>query len=264
MASRSRAPAPLDDTHRDTHGDVSEPGPLRWTRERVAIAAALWLVGLIALVVMSVFAHQYKTFPFDVPIEQWVQNLLRYPALTRFITFASDANWPVPEGAIVIVVTLALGVLRRFREAIAALFAGFGAANISFLLNGIVARPRPSGGGIHAVENIGLHSYPSGHASHVVAFYGLLLYLALREGQAHPAWRRWLWVIEVICGYFLLFIGPSRVLEGEHWPSDVVASYLLGALWLGLAIALYHALGLWWERHQQRRQHRDAGMASPP
>ncbi|HEU4785390.1 MAG TPA: phosphatase PAP2 family protein, partial [Ktedonobacterales bacterium] len=51
-----------------------------------------------------------------------------------------------------------------------------------------------------------------------------------------------LWVVRVICLYFLIFIGPARVLEGEHWPSDVLGSYLLASLMLVVAIALYHLL----------------------
>src|SRR5438093_814383 len=33
--------------------------------------------------------------------------------------------------------------------------------------------------------------------------------------------------------------GPSRIYAGEHWASDVAGSYLLGSVWLLLAITLY-------------------------
>jgi membrane-associated phospholipid phosphatase len=45
------------------------------------------------------------------------------------------------------------------------------------------------------------------------------------------------------------------VLEGEHWPSDVLASYLLGGLVLVIAITLYHLLGLVVIRYQRSRAH---------
>lgn len=231
-----------------------EPQPRHWTRRQIVIATVLWVVGAVVLSVMSVFAHQYREFPFDISIEEWVQQLLRYPLLVRVVNFASDANWPIPAGVAVTVVTVGLALLRRYREAIASAIAGFGAANISFLINGLVARPRPAGGGIHAIANVGLHSYPSGHVSQVVSFYGFLLYLTILEGRTHPSWRRWLVIPQVISAYFLIFIGPSRVLEGEHWPSDVVAGYLVGALWLVVVIGLYHWMGLWWQRYQRRRQ----------
>jgi PAP2 superfamily len=155
---------------------------------------------------------------------------------------------------------------------------------LNVTLNRIVARPRPNNVQIHTVAHLGLHSFPSGHVTHVIAFYGFLLYLchtawtrlgntayiegrqASRHGldraQAHPAWRATLVVVQVICAYFIVFIGPSRVLEGEHWPSDVVASYLLGALVLAAVIALYHTLGVWWAERSQAHTVRPFGMGA--
>ncbi len=34
-------------------------------------------------------------------------------------------------------------------------------------------------------------------------------------------------------------IGPSRVHLGHHWPTDVAASYLLGASYLAVLLAAY-------------------------
>lgn len=137
-----------------------------------------------------------------------------------------------------------LTLARRIRAAVCAAVAGFGADAINVTMNSLVARPRPAGGQIHAVANLGLHSFPSGHVTHVVAFYGFLFYLTILGDRIHPRWRPFLWVVRAICLYFILLIGVSRVLEGEHWPSDVLASYLLGALVLVIAVALYHLFAL--------------------
>jgi undecaprenyl-diphosphatase len=51
---------------------------------------------------------------------------------------------------------------------------------------------------------------------------------------------------QVVCGYFIVGVGFSRVLEGLHWPSDVLAGYLLAALFLALALWLYHRLVEHW------------------
>jgi membrane-associated phospholipid phosphatase len=34
-------------------------------------------------------------------------------------------------------------------------------------------------------------------------------------------------------------IGVSRIFEGQHWASDVLAAYLLGSVWLSGSIAIY-------------------------
>jgi len=132
--------------------------------------------------------------------------------------------------------------LRQLSAAIAVIVASFGADLANVTLNGLVARPRPHNTSIHTVANLGLHSFPSGHVTHVIALYGFLLYLTVRLQHDHPKWTVLLWVVRAVCLYFIYFIGVSRVLEGEHWPSDVLASYLLGGLMLGIAIPLYHLL----------------------
>lgn len=239
-------------------GDSIHEPPEHWSRRQIAVGAALWCVGIVALAIISFFAHRYAEFPFDLPVAEWVQQL-KQPVVDRVVNFASDANWPTPAGIIAIAVILALLVLRRVRAALCAIVAGFGADLVNVLLNGIVARPRPNNVHIHAVAHLGLHSYPSGHVTHVIAFYGFIFYLCLEAARQHPRWLPLWRTIQIVCLYFIVFIGPSRVLEGEHWPSDVVASYLLGALMLTVAIALYHALSLAWERH--RASHPRAALA---
>ena len=214
-----------------------------WSARHVVITAALWLLGVAALALLAVNAHHYAEFPGDRGIATFIQQFRTTP-VAPLINFASDANWPRPAGIIAIVVVVLLALARRIRAAICTAVAAFGADAINVQLNGLVARPRPAGGQIHAVANLGLHSFPSGHVTHVMAFYGFLLYLTILGDRIHPRWRPFLWLVRAVCLYFILFIGVSRVLEGEHWPSDVLASYLLGALVLVVAVALYHVLAL--------------------
>jgi membrane-associated phospholipid phosphatase len=73
-----------------------------------------------------------------------------------------------------------------------------------------------------------------------VAFFGFLFYLAytrLRRGWARTLL---LWTL----GALIVLIGPSRVYVGQHWPSDVLASYALGLVYLVLLVVWYarHAL----------------------
>jgi membrane-associated phospholipid phosphatase len=57
----------------------------------------------------------------------------------------------------------------------------------------------------------------------------------------HAAARRTRWVM-VLAGALLLFVGGSaRIVLGAHWPSDVVASYLIGLVWAALLVSLSQA-----------------------
>lgn len=234
---------------------ATRKAPPYWSRKRIAIVAALWVLGLMLLTLMSVFAHADPTFLGDVGLEEAIQRI-QQPILDAIINTASNLNWPTPAGIIAIVVILALAVLRQIRAAVTAAFSGFGADFVNVTLNGVVARPRPNDVHIKAVAHLGLHSFPSGHVTHVAAFYGFLLYLCADYERRYPQWRRPLLVGKLICAYFLVFVGISRVLEGEHWPSDVLGGYLLGGLFLVVAILLYHQLArvdlrAWWaSRHK--------------
>jgi undecaprenyl-diphosphatase len=217
------------------------------------LVVALWLASAALLLAMAftIHAHPLITFPGDVGLLALVQRS-HQPLLVRFINFASDANWPFPAGLTVLQVTLFLLVARRDCAAVCALVAGFLADFASFfLLNDWVRHPRPHDVHIHAVGGIGATSFPSGHVAHVTAFYGFLLYLSIQELRAHPdlGWR--LRIVQAICVYFIAFIGISRLLRDEHWPSDVFASYILGAMMLLVAIALDRGLGALWPRRAE-------------
>lgn len=255
---------PFDDDRPSVGQDNVTPASARWDARRMTVVGSLWALGVVALALLSMAARHAGPFPGDVGLEEWVQQL-HQPALVRFVNFASDANWPKPAGIIAIIVIVALLISRHIRAAISAAVAGFGADFVNVTLNGLVKRPRPNNVHIHAVAHLGLYSYPSGHVTHVLAFYGFLFYLTFQAAPMvarQPLWRPFLWLVRVVCVYFILFIGPSRVLEGEHWPSDVLASYILGGLMLVVGIVVYHLLARAWARIQESRGRSHEGLAA--
>ncbi|MGZ3636533.1 MAG: phosphatase PAP2 family protein [Ktedonobacterales bacterium] len=64
-----------------------------------------------------------------------------------------------------------------------------------------------------------------------------------------------LWVVRIALLAAIILMLPSRVLEGEHWPSDGLAGLLFGGFWLLLAIQVYY-----WAA---RRWHRLLGLGEP-
>ena len=80
-------------------------------------------------------------------------------------------------------------------------------------------------------------AYPSGHATSAALVYLLFALLI-------PTQRRGLWLSAAIV--LTLMTGVSRVLLGVHWPSDVIAGWMLGAAFAVLGARLM-------ERADERR-----------
>ena len=92
------------------------------------------------------------------------------------------------------------------------------------------ARERPS----TALFHESLYSFPSGHATISVAFYGFVLYTFFRET---PTFRSKLNLFFIALTVIIL-IGMSRIYFGVHYVSDVWAGYLVGAMWMVTAMAM--------------------------
>ena len=88
---------------------------------------------------------------------------------------------------------------------------------------------------MNVISNLNSYSFPSGHVLYFTAFFGFLFYLAFT--LLKQSWGRTLLLVALVG--MLALIGPSRIYEGQHWASDVLASYLLGSVWLTLIVYLY-------------------------
>ncbi len=77
-------------------------------------------------------------------------------------------------------------------------------------------------------------SFPSGHAALSAAVYITMGALLAREAPT-PAARRFVLLAGVL---LTILIGTTRVLMGVHYPSDVLAGWMLGSAWALLCSAL--------------------------
>ncbi len=112
----------------------------------------------------------------------------------------------------------------------------FGSVASFEIIKNLVERMRPPAE--LALYTPGDYSFPSGHATTAVVFFGFLAYY-LAHRRAHGR-RIWIYAAATL---LMLLIGVSRVYLGVHYPSDVLAGFMLGALWLWIGIKLirHHA-----------------------
>ncbi|MBM7605142.1 undecaprenyl-diphosphatase [Metabacillus crassostreae] len=116
------------------------------------------------------------------------------------------------------------------------------------ILKYIYQRERPSINS--AIDAIG-YSFPSGHGMGSLIFYGFLTYIIL--GNIKSKAIKWSTVILV--SILVLLIGLSRVYLGAHYPSDVAAGYLAGAVWL-----MFNISALEWLKIQSQNKNSTKSM----
>lgn len=160
--------------------------------------------------------------------------IFRDADLIRFFTWVTlFGKWKMVAGFL-LVVSAFLFIWNR-RKFIVPLWAtAIGAELFSFVSKIMVHRPRP----LNAFYIEDSSSFPSGHATIAVAFYGFCAYILFRIVT------QWKWKVNVaMAGIAVIaFIGFSRLYLGVHYLSDVWGGYLIGALWLLLGIVLTELL----------------------
>lgn len=234
------------------------------THVRRIIERILWVLGLCLLGATAYYLHLHKgPLPGEVDFSRAVQAI-HYPAwLLAVITFFSTVNDIPPSIAETTIVFIFFLLIRWWKEAVFFLLT-IGIGNgINILIADLVVRPRPSPKLIHVYTPLTYNSFPSGHTEHDVVFYGSLLYITftkqVREWRYH-------WVLlpfQIFAVMAILGIGYSRVLEGEHWLSDVLGGYLSGTLWLFLLIFCYRGVTNLQYKHRIKKEQVQQTQTSP-
>ncbi|MFC7686498.1 phosphatase PAP2 family protein [Ureibacillus sp. GCM10028918] len=92
-------------------------------------------------------------------------------------------------------------------------------------LKRVVERPRPE-----IVDQLSTFSFPSGHSTHGILFLLTLAFVFSKLVKSKKA-SQIAWVLAII---IFVFIGLSRITEGRHFASDVLAGWSLGYTWFTL------------------------------
>ncbi|MDE0582549.1 phosphatase PAP2 family protein [Planococcus sp. A6] len=117
-----------------------------------------------------------------------------------------------------------------------------GSGLLTWLLKQFYGRGRPSIN--EEIDAIGF-SFPSGHSMGALVFYGFVLYFIVRSSQKEAVKIFW----SSVLGMLIILIGTSRIYLGAHFPSDVLAGFIAGTIWLILCL-----LALEWVQWQSNSQ----------
>jgi len=195
-----------------------------------------------SLVLCTAVLHKYN---LDTSILLAIQKL-HTPLLDRIMLGITSLGDPT----VLLLVSLGLGFGLRYHnrrfQATTLGIAAAGAILLNCLLKLVFGRARPALW--DRLIHVGLHSFPSGHAMVSIVIYGFIGYILAKQ---FPQWRGRIFALTFV---LILAIGFSRLYLGVHWPTDVVAGYAAGLVWLMACIERlelrqkYNSLG----RHLQQ------------
>jgi undecaprenyl-diphosphatase len=189
---------------------------------------------LVVFLILTAIVLLLPTTFIDLEFSEEIQEDSN-PALDFLMKFISWFGVSAVATTMVLGSALVFAIIRHWREAlftIASLMVSVITYGIKILIN----RPRPTEDLVNIVEEAQHQSFPSGHTSFYVVFFGFIIFLLLRNRY----FNRWLRYSLVLIMLALIFSIPvSRVYLGAHWFTDVAAGFVLGILVLWGLIAAY-------------------------
>ena len=220
-------------------------------RSRVEIALPATVGALVAAASLAFYVELAEDMRISPAVYAFDQRLTaviqawRVPVLTALFRAVTWSASPVPVALVTIAAVAVLLWLARFRDALCiALVVALG-TGIGTIAKQVTARPRPPA----TSALVGLptsYSFPSGHTLAAILLWTMIAFAVLRVSQQE--WLRW--TVTVGGMVITVLVGTSRVYLGVHWPSDVLASWLLGAAWLSLVLGTF----VTWERWMATRR----------
>ncbi|MFJ8948864.1 MULTISPECIES: phosphatase PAP2 family protein [unclassified Streptomyces] len=213
---------------------VRPDSPPRRPRPVLALTTALALSCVLLLVLVAMRWSPLMRLDRDI-VRSLHGRALAEPGVTRVNRVLTDWVWD-PWTMRLLCAVIVLVLVWRLRGW---LLAGWVAATClvgSLLQQGLKAavdRPRPVWR--DPVDSAHYAAFPSGHAMTATVVCALVLWLLRRYGAGRALWRTAL-ALAVVS---VLGVGLTRLWLGVHWPSDVLAGWLLGALTVTLSTAAY-------------------------
>jgi undecaprenyl-diphosphatase len=200
-----------------------------------------------------------STQPFDDAIMHWI-GAHQTAGLQAVMLEVTSLGTGTVVGMIVLIAGMFLWLNHHRHSAALLVVATLGGMVLDNLLKIGFNRPRPQifEWGTHASSS----SFPSGHAMSSVIVYGTVAYLAAR--LQHNIHARLLTF--VVAAIIIAMISVSRVYLGVHYPSDILAGFLIGIAWAGFCMAVLEAAQLYAKRNapQMLADERPAAQGASP
>lgn len=188
----------------------------------IRLGLSLLFLVLFAIVAYAVSAG--SAIPFDMVVSSMIQHRESEPltVISRLVSLLGSVA--VLSGLFVMSMAV-LFILHRRKPALVLALVMAGAIVLENALKYAFHRSRPVSLLMTAPES---YSFPSGHAIFSVCFYVATAAFCTSKFTG-CAGRAGLWTCVIM---LVIAIGLSRIYLGIHYPSDVIAGYLIAGFWL--------------------------------
>jgi undecaprenyl-diphosphatase len=189
---------------------------------RRAVLIAALLVAAAGFIFLAAVASQEAFSDVDLQVAEWARGL-DVPGLHNAFSVANALTGA--QGAIPLLLVAVAFFLFRDRplEAVT-LFAVSGFWAGDQIIRMMVTRPAPLPELMPLVDFSREASFPSGHITAAVTLFGVLTFLTLKNVRQGPLRL----IVPALSVLIIGFASVGRVYVSDHWPSDVLGSYLLG------------------------------------
>jgi membrane-associated phospholipid phosphatase len=202
---------------------------VRYAAARLVPAAVLvWAVLAGVGYVLTHALTDTAFYDWDGSVNRWfaAHRSGTWNTATHLVTFCAETLTVIGIGFVFFVgMRIVLG---RWRESLflAAVLAG--EVTIFVATTFVIDRDRPAVAHLDGAPPTS--SFPSGHTAASVALYAGLAVIAWYSSN-----RGWLRTLALVGGIAIpMLVALARLYRGMHFPSDVLAGALLGAVWLAI------------------------------
>ena len=192
----------------------------------VALLAMVWIIAVLAGKVLSGETRQFDEWVLSSLRRADDPRQLRGPYwLTLFAQDVTALGGPTVLGLTVLAVTGYLFLHGLYRNGLFVFAASTGGWVLNSILKQLFSRTRPDV--VPHLREVLSSSFPSGHALTSAAVFLTLGALLMRIAEGRLA----KYYCIAIAMFVTFLVGMSRIFLGVHYPTDVVAGWLIGMSW---------------------------------
>lgn len=214
---------------------IPEQTPLRrrLAARRLLRAEVYYAASLLLFAALALLARTHAYFEWDLRAALALQSVPGIFEFMRVVSIPGDGATPYVIAAITCLVFFAA---RRHSEGAGLALSTSVGGLLSRYFKQLIGRPRPADELVDVFRPIESMSFPSGHVTFYVCYFGFLFFVAYAVLPRGSLRRR---VALAATALPVILVGLSRVYLGEHWPSDTLGAYLLSGTWLAVCLELY-------------------------